>query len=443
LRKGYLMFCTVLDASNPTFRAEFSAWLGENRSPGRDADVTDTVGKILDDVRNRGDEALLEWTRTLDGFTVTEASALEIPIEQVWEAVEITPPELLEAIEHAHERIEAYHSGLIPEARHPLGDDGPAYQRIIPLKRVGVYVPGGRASYPSSVLMCVTPAKVAGVDEVIMVSPASAGGLPTSVLAAAAIAGVDRVFTLGGAQAIGALTFGTETVPSVDKIVGPGNRYVAEAKRQVFGQVGIDMIAGPSEILVVLLDPEFSDLAASDLLAQAEHDPSAVPMVLVSNVEQLDRVRGHLQERLSDLPRADIARTSLEEKGLALVVPDRSIWAAICDEIAAEHLELLGAPDQASGLASEISNAGAVFVGAHSPEALGDYVAGPAHVLPTAGTARFVSPLGPEDFCRRMSVLRFNGEELRALADTVCTLARAEGLEGHARSIEARIVEPD
>jgi len=437
------MFRTVLDTKDPSFRSKLTQWMRQNRAVTRDGAVTQRVEEILSDVRERGDLAVLEWTKTLDKLSVPSAMELELPIEEVWEAVETTDPEVLEAIEHAHERIEAFHQALVPSDKFPFGEDGPAYQRSVPLRRVGVYVPGGRAAYPSSVLMCVTPAKVAGVEEVVMVTPAPNGKVPRPVLAAAAIAGVDRVFTIGGAQAVGALAFGTEMIPAVDKIVGPGNQYVAEAKRQVFGTVGIDMIAGPSEVLVALLDPTLHKMAAIDLLAQAEHDPSAVPMLLVSCASDLESVCDAIEEELKDLPRADLARQSLNEQGLALIVSDHDLWPSLCNELASEHLELLGSDEAAQAMASSIDVAGALFVGSHSPEALGDYAAGPDHVLPTAGTARFASPLGPEDFRRRMSVLQFSQKECASLRDTVRVLARAEGLEAHARSIEARPDEPN
>ncbi len=430
------MLKTLLDRADTTFEPALNAWLQARRPGASDPALRDRVAEILAAVRDEGDEALLRLSRELDGRQAADVEDLEVPTERVWAAVEQADPDVVLALEEAHERLERYHQGLLPEARHPLGADGPAYQRVLPVDRAGVYVPGGRAAYPSSVLMTAVPARVAGVDEVIMVSPAPGGEIPEAVLAAAAIAGVDRVFRLGGAHAIAALAFGTASVPRVDVIVGPGNAWVAEAKRQVFGLVGIDMVAGPSEILVALSDPAHADLAAADLLAQAEHDPQAIPMLLVPSRALLQEVTARIEARLESLPRKKIVRASLRGRGLGIVEPALDAWPALCDRLAPEHLELLGA--DAEAMASALRFAGALFVGPFSPEALGDYCAGPDHVLPTAGTARFASPLGPEDFMRRMSVLRFPRAEAEALRSIVTTLARAEGLEAHARSMEAR-----
>lgn len=427
------MFSKCFRSQDSDFDLQIDAWIRARADVQNEDAVRQRVEEILASVKEKGDEAVKSWTESLEKRPLN-LEEMELPVERVWAAVEQANADVVEALEMAHERLWEFHE--TQSAKWTDGEEGPAFERTFPIERVGVYVPGGLAAYPSTVLMNVVPARVAGVEEVVMVSPATKGTIPESVLAAAAIAGVDRVFTVGGAQAIGALAYGTERIPRVDKIVGPGNRYVAEAKRQVFGRVGIDMVAGPSEVLVLCDDTRYVNLAASDLIAQAEHDPEAIPMVIVPDEALLEDLERSLSEQLESLPRKEIATQSLSNKGLAIVADDPGTWADLCNKIAPEHLELLS--QNAESLASEIRFAGALFVGPWSPEAFGDYAAGPDHVLPTSGTARFSSPLGVQDFTRRMSVMNFSKEETQSQVETVVRLAKSEGLEGHARSMTAR-----
>lgn len=433
---GIIMFSKIFDSSAPDFDSRLNDLVSGRRTSLVDSEITGEVAAIIKDVASRGDEAVCDWCEKLDGYRPA-LDTMEVPTERIWAAVEQADPDVVLALEQAHERIEQYHQGVAPEGCHPLGPDAGIRQRIVPIQSVGVYVPGGRAAYVSSVLMNVVPARVAGVEEVIMVTPAPRGVVPEAVLAAAAIAGVDRLFSVGGVPAIAALTFGTEHIPRVDKIVGPGNRYVAEAKRQVFGAVGIDMIAGPSEVLVLCDCDDYVGFAAADLIAQAEHDPCAVPMLLVPDSSLFDKVVEEIGVQLDELPRKDIVTQSISEQGIAFIVPERDQWSHILNQIAPEHLELLS--DDAEELSLEVHAAGAVFLGPWSPEAVGDYAAGPDHVLPTSGTARFTSVLGTADFCRRMSVIHLDQKQSAELGPTVITLARSEKLEGHARSMEIRL----
>lgn len=428
-----IVFSKTLNTQDADFEQQLNDWIRARSEAQGDEEVRSRVEEILNSVRDRGDEALKEWTQSLEQ-RLLNLDDMELPVERVWAAVEQANADVVEALELAHERLLSFHEAQL--AKWTDHEEGPAFERSFPIERVGVYVPGGLAAYPSTVLMNVVPARVAGVEEIIMVSPTFRGAIPEAVLAAAAIAGVDRVFKVGGAQAIGALAYGTEKIPKVDKIVGPGNQYVAEAKRQVFGRVGIDMVAGPSEVLVVCDELRYVDLVAADLLAQAEHDPQAIPILIASDNELLGAVESALAEQLDSLPRKDIATQSLSNHGLAIVARDPSSWADLCNQIAPEHLELL--TGNAESLASEIRFAGALFIGPWSPEAFGDYAAGPDHVLPTSGTARFSSPLGVQDFTRRMSVMNFSAEETRSQIETVVRLAKSEGLEAHARSMSAR-----
>jgi histidinol dehydrogenase len=401
-----------------------------------DAELTAAVQAILRDVRRRGDEALVEYTRRFDQRELSRAE-LEVPASRLDSAAASLAPDLRMALEQAAARIRAFHLRQVQQGF--AYDDGSGVrlgQRVTPLDRVGIYVPGGRAAYPSSVLMNAIPARVAGVGEIVMAVPAPRGDLNPSVLAAAHIAGVDRVFGVGGAQAIAALAWGTETIPPVDKIVGPGNRYVAAAKRLVFGVVGIDMIAGPSEVVVVYDGGSDPSWVAMDLMAQAEHDEDARAFLICIGSGNADRVRREMERLLPELERRDIAQAALERNGAIITVADRAAVAAVVNRIAPEHLELAVAEPEL--LLGQIRHAGAVFLGCHAAEVLGDYCAGPNHVLPTMRTARFSSPLGVQDFQKRMSVLQCTPAGSAELARIASVLARAEGLTAHARAAEYR-----
>lgn len=425
-----------LNTSDPDFwpRLEaLTAWEGV-----ADDAVTATVRDILTQVRQRGDEAVLEYTRRFDRRDVAHAADLEIAPDRLQHALATIPVAQRTALETAAARIRAYAERQKQESWTFAEADGTVLgQQVTPLDRVGVYVPGGKAAYPSSVLMNAIPAKVAGVPEVIMVAPAPGGGLSELVLAAAAVAGVDRVFSLGGAQAVAALAYGTATVPRVDKIVGPGNIYVAAAKRQVFGLVGIDMIAGPSEILVVcdgLTDP---DWIAMDLFSQAEHDEDAQPILISPDAVFLERVQEAAARLLPAMERREIITASLTRRAALIQVRDLGEAAQVANFIAPEHLEL--SVEQPEALLPLIRHAGAIFMGRHTPEALGDYCAGPNHVLPTSRTARFSSPLGVYDFQKRSSLIYCSPAGAAYLGRTASILARGEGLTAHARSAELRL----
>ena len=403
-----------------------------------DEAVTATVREILAQVRMRGDDALLEYTHRFDRFAAAQAADLEIPIARLQQALAAIPAEQRAALTTAAARIRAYAERQKQESWTFTEADGTVLgQQVTPLDRVGLYVPGGKAAYPSSVLMNAIPAKVAGVPEVIMVAPALGGQLNELVLAAAAVAGVDRVFRIGGAQAVAALAYGTSTVPRVDKIVGPGNIYVAAAKRQVFGAVGIDMIAGPSEILVVcdgLTDP---DWIAMDLFSQAEHDEEAQPMLIGPDAAFLDRVTASIERLLPGMERRDIIEASLTRRAALIQTLDLTEAAQVVNFIAPEHLEL--SVEQPEELLPLIRHAGAIFMGRYTAEAVGDYCAGPNHVLPTSRTARFSSPLGVYDFQKRTSLIYCSPAGAKTLGRTASILARGEGLTAHARSAELRL----
>jgi histidinol dehydrogenase len=409
------------------------AWEGVS-----DDAVLATVMEILAAVRSRGDAALLEYTRRFDRLEASTAEELELGPERLAAALEAIPAEQREALEHAAQRVRDYHERQRLDSWSYTEPDGTLLgQQISALDRVGLYVPGGKAAYPSSVLMNAIPAKVAGVPELIMVVPTPGGELNELVLAAAAVAGVDRVFTIGGAQAVAALAYGTERVPAVDKIVGPGNIYVATAKRMVFGTVGIDMIAGPSEILVVCDGQTDPDWIAMDLFSQAEHDEDAQPLLLAWDPEFLDAVAASAQRLLAEMPRAEIIAESFARRGALIQARDLDEAVEVANYIAPEHLELsLERPEL---VAPRIRHAGAIFLGRHTAEALGDYCAGPNHVLPTSRTARFSSPLGVYDFQKRSSLIGCSPEGASALGRTASVLARGEGLVAHARSAEYRI----
>lgn len=400
--------------------------------------VASTVQHVLADVKARGDAALLEYTRQFDALDVSAMAELEFSQEQLLAALTRIDAAQREALENAAARIRHYHEKQVQQSWSYTEADGTVLgQQVRGMDRVGLYVPGGKATYPSSVLMNAVPAKVAGVAELIMVSPTPRGFVNDMVLAAAAIAGVDRVFAVGGAQAIAALAYGTESIPRVDKIVGPGNIYVATAKRQVFGSVGLDMIAGPSEILVVCDGKTDPDWIAMDLFSQAEHDEDAQSLLISPDADFLDAVAVSIERLLPDMERVDIIRQSLAGRGAMIHVADMAEAIALVNRIAPEHLEL--SVDQPEQYLADIRHAGAIFMGRHTPEALGDYCAGPNHVLPTSGTARFSSPLGVYDFQKRSSIINCSPAGAATLAATASVLARGESLTAHARSAEYRM----
>jgi histidinol dehydrogenase len=402
-----------------------------------DRDVQRTVEDIIDTVRTRGDAALLAYTARFDRWHPEDAAALAIPAARLAQAAEMIPLEQRDALQTAAARIRAYAEHQKTQDWSYREPDGTLLgQRVTPLDRVGLYVPGGKAAYPSSVLMNALPAKVAGVPELVMVVPTPNGELNELVLAAAHIAGVDRAFALGGAQAIAALAYGTESVPTCDKIVGPGNIYVATAKRAVFGQVGIDMVAGPSEILILCDGETDPDWIAMDLFSQAEHDEDAQAILIAWSADYLDQVAASIEKLLPTMERREIIDTALRERGALILARNMDDAAEVANRIAPEHLELSVADPQA--LAAKIRNAGAIFMGRHTAEALGDYCAGPNHVLPTSGTARFSSPLGVYDFQKRSSLIMASAAGSLELAKTASVLARGEGLTAHARSAEYR-----
>ncbi len=402
------------------------------------ATVTQTVQDIIEQVRQRGDAALLEYTRRFDRVEATAMAELEIPAARLRQALAAISQEQRQALELATARLRAYaeHQKL-SDWSFTEADGTRLGQQVTPLDSVGLYVPGGKAAYPSSVLMNAIPAKVAGVGLLIMVVPTPAGAVNELVLAAAAVAGVDRVFAIGGAQAVAALAYGTATVPRVDKIVGPGNIYVATAKRLVYGVVGIDMIAGPSEILIVCDGQTDPDWIAMDLFSQAEHDEDAQPILLTPDAALLDRVQASIDKLLPGMERREIIAASLARRAAFILVKDLQDAAGISNFIAPEHLELSVADPEA--LLPQIRHAGAIFLGRYTAEALGDYCAGPNHVLPTARTARFSSPLGVYDFQKRSTLLHCSAAGAAALGKTAAVLARGEGLTAHARSAELRL----
>jgi histidinol dehydrogenase len=409
------------------------AW--ENVSDGRVGQVVDDV---LADIRCRGDQALVDYTNRFDRRNISSVTELAVSAQELHQALSSITDAERQSLEVAAERIRNYHQHQKQESWDYREADGTLLgQKITPLDRVGIYVPGGKASYPSSVLMNALPAKVAGVSEIVMVVPAPDGELSPLVLAAAAIAGVDHVFTVGGAQAIGALAFGTESVPRVDKIVGPGNIYVATAKRAVFGAVGLDMVAGPSEILVVCDGETDPDWIAMDLFSQAEHDEDAQSILVSPDAGFLGRVKTSMENLLPTMERAAIIRAALENRSAMIEVADMSEAVGLINRIAPEHLEL-SVSDPAS-LLPQIRHAGAIFMGRYTAEALGDYCAGPNHVLPTSATARFSSPLGVYDFQKRTSIIMCSAEGASTLGKTASVLARGETLTAHARSAEYRI----
>ncbi|HRF13808.1 MAG TPA: histidinol dehydrogenase [Candidatus Accumulibacter phosphatis] len=429
-----------LSSTDADFQARLDALLAFEAA--QDACVEQTVASILSEVKAHGDAAVIEYTRRFDALRVHSMAELELSQNKLQQALSSLPPAQRQALEAAAERVRSYH------LRQPLQswqyeDESEETrgtmlgQKVTPLDRVGLYVPGGKASYPSSVLMNAIPARVAGVRELIMVVPTPAGENNPLVLAAAALAGVDRVFTIGGAQAVAALAYGTETIPQVDKIVGPGNAYVAAAKRRVFGVVGIDMVAGPSEILVICDGQTDPDWVAMDLFSQAEHDELAQSILICPDAAYLDRVAASLDALLPTMPRQRVIRAALENRGALIQVRDLDEACRIANRIAPEHLEL--SLVDAEAWVNKIQHAGAIFIGPYTSEALGDYCAGPNHVLPTSGSARFSSPLGVYDFQKRTSLIRVSQAGSKTLGRIAATLAYGEGLPAHARSAEYRV----
>ena len=429
-----------LSSRDAGFAARLDALLAFESA--QDESVDRTVATILADVRVRGDAALIEYTNRFDRLAVRSMAELEIPYQDLQQALESLPADQRGALEAAAQRVRRYHERQPLQSWQYEEDCAELRgtllgQKVTPLDRVGLYVPGGKASYPSSVLMNAIPAKVAGVKELIMVVPTPDGERNPLVLAAAALAGVDRVFCIGGAQAIGALAYGSESVPQVDKIVGPGNAYVAAAKRRVFGVVGIDMVAGPSEILIIcdgLTDP---DWVAMDLFSQAEHDELAQSILLCPDAAYIERVAASIEKLLPDMPRREVIRAALENRGALIEVRDLDEACMISNRIAPEHLELSLA--DADVWLDKIQHAGAIFIGPYTSESLGDYCAGPNHVLPTSGSARFSSPLGVYDFQKRSSLIRVSKAAAKTLGRIASTLAKGEGLPAHARSAEYRV----
>ncbi|STR44928.1 histidinol dehydrogenase [Iodobacter fluviatilis] len=425
-----------LDSRSADFQSQLAALLAFETS--QDPDVDTRVAAILDDVKTRGDAAVVEYTQRFDGVAAQTMAELELSQAELKDAFDRLPDVQREALVAAAERVRKYHEHQKMASWQYTDEDGTVLgQQVTALDRVGIYVPGGKASYPSSVLMNAIPAHVAGVAEIIMVVPTPRGEKNDLVLAAAFVAGVSRAFCIGGAQAVGALAFGTETVPAVDKITGPGNAYVAAAKRRVFGIVGIDMVAGPSEILVICDGTTDPDWIAMDLFSQAEHDEIAQAILLCPDEEFIGQVAASIEKLLPTMPRQDIIRASLTGRGALITVKDLHEACEIANYIAPEHLELSIATPEV--YLAELRHAGAIFMGKFTSESLGDYCAGPNHVLPTARTARFASPLGVYDFQKRTSIIQVSEAGSQKLGRIASTLAHGEGLTAHARSAEYRL----
>ena len=398
------------------------------------SDVSGIVSDIIEDVKKRGDEALLYYC---EKFDKAKLSSLEVTAEEIDEAFSLVEPEFIEILKKAAENIREFHKAQVRNSFIINGDGYITGQKITPIEKVGLYVPGGTAAYPSTVLMDSIPAKIAGCEEICITTPPSANGkVNPAILAAAKIAGVDRIFKTGGAQAVAALAYGTETVPKVDKIVGPGNAFVAEAKRQVFGLVSIDMIAGPSEILVVADGKSNPEFVAADLLSQAEHDKMASAVLVTDSSELAEKVSAELERQIPLLPRAEIARASIDNNGKIIIADNLFDVIDVANEIAPEHLELC--VDNPFDYLDKIKNAGSIFMGRYCPEALGDYFAGPNHTLPTSGTARFSSPLSVDDFVKKSQYTYYTEEALGKVAESIAFFAGKEGLDAHAKSVTVR-----
>lgn len=423
-----------LEYTQTDFEARFADLLGQKREASDD--VSSVVRSILDDVRARGDEALFEYTLKFDRLEL-DVDTMRISVEELQQATASIDEETLAALQLAHDRIKSHHARQMPKDDRYTDSIGVELgSRWTAVEAVGLYVPGGTASYPSSVLMNAVPAKVAGVPRIVMVVPTPDDVVTPLVLAAAQMAGVDEIFRVGGAQAIAALAYGTQTIAPVAKIVGPGNAFVAEAKRQVFGTVGIDMIAGPSEVLVIADEENDPDWVAADLLAQAEHDASAQSILITDSAEFGNRVEAAVLAQLKTLPRTEIASQSWEEFGAIIVVENMDQAAKLADHIAAEHLEIM--TEDPDSVFANIRNAGAVFLGRYTPEAIGDYVGGSNHVLPTSRSARFSSGLSVLDYVKRTSILRCGPEQLHAIGPAAEAIATVEGLEAHRKSVAIR-----
>lgn len=421
------------------FEADFQNLLNQKRES--DADVNAAVLDILSAVRQQGDQAVLDYTNRFDRLALSSSAELRVTDEEVRQAVESCDAETLDALKIAAKRIESYHLKQKPDDLSYVDEDKIQLgYRWTPIEQVGLYVPGGLATYPSSVLMNAIPAKVAGASRLVMVVPTPDGKLNPLVLAAADLCGVHEIYRIGGAQAVAALAYGTESITKVDKIVGPGNAYVATAKKQVFGTVGIDMIAGPSEILVVADDKNDPAWIAADLLSQAEHDPVAQSILITDSAPYAAQVEQAVQTHLATLPRAEIAAASWNNYGAIIIVDKMENAPELVDQIAPEHLELC--VDDPEGLANQIRHAGAIFLGRYTPEAIGDYIAGPNHVLPTARTARFSSGLSTLDFMKRTSLIKLDAEGLNKIGPPAIKLANSEGLGAHALSIAIRLNMP-
>lgn len=429
-----------LDSNDPNFKGKLAALLAFEAA--EDDAIDSAAARILADVKVRGDAAVLEYTSKFDRLDVQSVAALEISRDELQTTLDALPPQRRAALELAANRVWAYHE----RQKQECGSNGFTFteadgtvlgQKVTPIDRVGIYVPGGKAAYPSSVLMNAIPAKVAGVQEIVMVVPTPDGVKNELVLAAAVIAGVDRIFTIGGAQAVGALAYGTVTVPAVDKIVGPGNAYVAAAKRRVFGIVGIDMIAGPSEILIICDGTTDPDWVAMDLFSQAEHDELAQSILLCPDAGYLAKVEASINRQLETMPRKEVIRTSLVDRGALIKVRDMEEACEIANAIAAEHLEI--SAENPQHWANQVRHAGAIFLGKFSSESLGDYCAGPNHVLPTSRTARFSSPLGVYDFQKRSSIIHVSEAGAQRLGQIASELAHGEGFQAHAKSAEYRL----
>ena len=424
-----------LRTNQGNFREEFKKIVSRNN--GGASEVDEVVRSILAKVREGKDEALLALTKKWDKVKLTSDS-LEVSRKEIEEAHRQVTSLELRSLKLAAKRIERFHRKKLPSSWSTSDEEGIILGQVIkPLERVGIYVPGGKAAYPSTVLMNAIPARVAGVKELIMVTPAIRGEINPYVLVAAELTRIDRIFKVGGAQAIGALAYGTETIPRVDKIVGPGNIYVATAKRQIFTQVGIDIIAGPSEILVLSDGSGEPAFIAADLLSQAEHDEQAISILITTSIAFANKVKNILISQLRELRRREIAEVAIKNNGVIIIARDLTEAVDLANQFAPEHLEL--AVKNSRAILKQIKNAGAIFLGHYSPEAVGDYLAGPNHVLPTGGTARFSSPLGVEDFLKRSNVIFFKKKRLQDLSDDIIRIANLEGLDGHAKAIEIRM----
>lgn len=426
----------IISSDDVSTRDEFLSCLAA-RGIGVDSELMSLVSRIVEQVRTRGDEALIEYTETFDNIKLN-VSELRVSADALRQTAQGVNPEFLEALREAIENVRRFHVRQKEESWNFTSDEGINLgQRILPIDAVGLYVPGGTAAYPSSVVMNVVPAQVAGVRKIVVVTPPNTLRQNPTVAAALLELGVDEVYVVGGAQAIAALAFGTETITRVDKITGPGNKFVAAAKKLVFGVVGIDAIAGPSEIVIIADDSARPDFVAADLLAQAEHDEEASAILITSSRALADAVAEQLKQQLASLPRRSIAEKSVAKYGGILLVESMADACRVVNELAPEHLELLTRDNDE--LADNIRNAGAIFFGSYSPEALGDYLAGPNHVLPTGGTARFSSALGVYDFVKRTSMIRYSSKAFQNVAASISTLAEAEGLAGHAQSALVRM----